>query len=267
MARGGVTFTEVDEATRYLQGLGYNPTMDTIREKLGTGSRTTLAEHLKRWKSLQADGEGRLPHPLLVLVTGLWESLQGSAEQRIAENTTQAHQELSTLKAQLQNTQQNEHQLRQQGHQLQALETTHEKINLLYLSTLKQLEDSRQENQRLHQLSAQIQKNLEHYQQTIQEQQLQQKMEKQQALVIQESTLTDLSSSQQAISLLRQEIAVFIHQLQQTQTDLHQAKDKIEALRQEKLFLIQKKSNLEGALNLLQNRKQGITHEFQSVTS
>jgi chromosome segregation ATPase len=75
-----------------------------------------------------------------------------------------------------------------------------------------------------------------------------------------EQLMTDLSSSQQAISLLRQEIAVFIYQLQQTQTDLHQAKDKIEALRQEK-------SNLEGALNLLQNRKQGITHEFQSVTS
>lgn len=52
MARGGVNYTEVDEAACYLQGLGRNPTVDAIRERLGTGSRTTLAEHLKRWKSL-----------------------------------------------------------------------------------------------------------------------------------------------------------------------------------------------------------------------
>ena len=76
MGRGGVTFTEVDEAARYLQGLGRNPTVDAIRERLGTGSNTTLAEHLRRWKALQMDGEGKLPQPLLELVSGLWESLQ-----------------------------------------------------------------------------------------------------------------------------------------------------------------------------------------------
>ncbi len=42
MARGGVTFTEVNVAAQYLQGLGKNPTVDAIREHLGTGSRTTL---------------------------------------------------------------------------------------------------------------------------------------------------------------------------------------------------------------------------------
>lgn len=45
MTRAGVTFTEVEEAAQYLQGLGKNPTVDAIRERLGTGSRTTLAEH------------------------------------------------------------------------------------------------------------------------------------------------------------------------------------------------------------------------------
>jgi chromosome segregation ATPase len=140
MARGGVTYTEVDEAARYLQGLGRNPTVDAIRERLGTGSRTTLTEHLKRWKALQADGEGRLPHPLLALVTGLWESLQATAEQRIAENNTEAHQELSTLKAQLQNTQQNEHQLRQQGHQLQEMLDREQREKSTLMAQLQALE-------------------------------------------------------------------------------------------------------------------------------
>jgi chromosome segregation ATPase len=119
MARGGVTFTEVDEAARYLQGVGRAATVDAIRERLGTGSRTTLAEHLKRWKALQADGQGRLPQPLVSLVSGLWDSLQSLAEQRIQENQSIAHQEVSSLKSQLHTAQQIENKLGQERHQLQ----------------------------------------------------------------------------------------------------------------------------------------------------
>ena len=46
MARSGVTFAEVEEVARYLQGLGRYPTVDAIRNGCSTGSRTTLAEHL-----------------------------------------------------------------------------------------------------------------------------------------------------------------------------------------------------------------------------
>src|SRR3990172_5325162 len=56
MARGGITFIDVDKAARYLQGQGRNPTVDAIREHLGTGSRTTLAEHLRQWKAAQVEG-------------------------------------------------------------------------------------------------------------------------------------------------------------------------------------------------------------------
>lgn len=65
MARGGVTFSDVDGAARYLQGISKNITVDAVRERLGTGSRTTLTEHLKRWRSMQIDGEGKLPQPCL----------------------------------------------------------------------------------------------------------------------------------------------------------------------------------------------------------
>jgi hypothetical protein len=206
MARGGVTFTEVEEAARYLQGLGKNPTVDAIREKLGTGSRTTLAEHLTRWKALQADGEGRLPPSLLALVTGLWESLQRTAEQRIQENQSIAQQEADTLRTQLNAAQQTETRLNQTVHQLQekldaeqraklalatqwqAIEKSYDKLNTAHQSALKQLENAKEENHRLHQLASQIQDNLEHYQQAVQQQQLEQNLakERQHAMYTQE---------------------------------------------------------------------------------
>src|SRR3990167_1285371 len=113
MSRGGITFTEVEEAARYLQGLGRNPTVDAIRERLGTGSRTTLAEHLKRWKAMQVDGEGRIPQPLLALVAGLWDGLQALANQKIQETQFTAEQEADSLKSQLNTAQQTENQLNQ----------------------------------------------------------------------------------------------------------------------------------------------------------
>src|SRR3989338_1013123 len=163
MARGGVTFTEVDSVARFLQGQGKNPTVDAIRERLGTGSRTTLAEHLRRWKSLQADGEGKLPQPLLSLVSGLWDSLQSLSEKRIEENRSASIEEIAALKSQLQIALQSEAVLKQECHQLQEkLDTekrnysainqehqiilkTHDKLQASHQSTLQQLDNSKEE--------------------------------------------------------------------------------------------------------------------------
>ena len=206
MARGGVTFTDVDVAARYLQGQGKNITVDAIRERLGTGSRTTLAEHLKRWKSLQADGEGKLPQPLLSLVSGLWDSLQLLSEKRIEENRSVAHEEIDALKSQLQTALQNEAALKQECHQLQEkLDTenrnfyvvnqehqillkVHEKLQTSHQSSLQQIKNSKEENKRLHQLTQQIQTNLEHYQKSVEQKQLQQNLaqEKQHAITAHE---------------------------------------------------------------------------------
>lgn len=219
MTRAGVTFTEVEEAAQYLQGLGKNPTVDAIREKLGTGSRTTLAEHLKRWKALQVDGEGRIPQPLLALVAGLWDGLQSLANQRIQETQFTAQKEADSLKTQLNVAQQTENQLNQTAHhlqekldaecrnkltletQLQAIEKSYDKLNTTHQSVLQQLENATQENQRLHQLATQIQANLEHYQQAVQQQQLEQNLAKErqhsmytQELTQQKSLLEDITT-------------------------------------------------------------------------
>jgi chromosome segregation ATPase len=182
------------------------------------------------------------------------------------------------------------------------------------------------ENGRLHNLASQIQANLEHYQQAIQQQQVEYNLakEKQHAVYAQEmeqlkialeearkqhdlcekeladkrpkleKALADhdkLSENYEALSTKNQEVkhtliqlqahelswekyreetnqallterqltqslsqqaAVLTDQLQRAQKDLQKAEDKIETLRHEKMFLVQEKGQLDGALKQLQ---------------
>lgn len=247
MARGGVTFSDVEEAARYLQGVGKNPTVDAIRERLGTGSRTTLADHLKRWKSMQGDSEGRLPEPLLALVTGLWDGLQSLATQRIDEYKLIAQQEITLLKSQLHNAQQAQDNLivtleqlqkkcdsQQQSHlalenDLRVAEKAHDKLNSAHQAACHQLDNAKLENKRLHQLATQIQANLAHYQQAIQQQQLEQNLakEKQQALYAQEITQLKLSLEETQTRLNDYEKMLAAEQLQ-----LQQAQNNYQVLNQ-----------------------------------
>jgi chromosome segregation ATPase len=287
MARGGVTFTEVDEAARYLQGIGRNPTVDAIREHLGTGSRTTLAEHLKRWKSLQADGEGRLPQPLLSLITGLWDSLQSLAAQRVQENQAIADQAMTILKSQLQTTQQSEAQLNQTLHQLQetldaeqrikltvdtqlqTIEKSYDKLNAAHQSTLQQLDNSKQENQRLHQLATQIQANLEHYQQAVQQQQIEQNLakEKQYAIYAQELAQLKRLLDETNVRFNHSEKVLATNQLQLQQTqknheELHQRYTKIMDKYQEtEHALIQLTAQVNFQQNQAEKNEQDLSKE------
>lgn len=70
-----------------------------------------------------------------------------------------------------------------------------------------------------------------------------------------EKTAKELLDEQYAHNQLQQKMAVTSAQYQQALSKLQQAEDKIEALRQEKLFLVQEKSQMEGALQQLQITK------------
>jgi len=248
MARGGVTFTDVDEAARYLQGLGRNPTVDAVRGHLGTGSHTTIGEHLKRWKSMQIDGEGKLPQPILELVSGLWESLQSQAQKLGQEQREVFNQEVSTFKAQLQTAAQIEKQLNQKLHQLQesfdteqhlkaalekelqATEKARDKLDILHQAALKQIEDAKNENKRLHQLTEQIQANLEHYQQAIQQQQLEQNLEKEQQQAAYAQELSRLNTLLKEAETHKKVLAENQFKLEQAQSDYEELKQHNEKL-------------------------------------
>ena len=54
MARSGIRYEEVQAAAETLLGRGLNPTIQRVRELLGTGSNTTISEHLKHWQQQMA---------------------------------------------------------------------------------------------------------------------------------------------------------------------------------------------------------------------
>lgn len=87
MARAGVTYYDVAKAAETIKAGGQEPTVDRVREQLGTGSRSTIAPLLKRWRS-DNDGDAEvsgLPHDLVDVVKSLHERMQQMADQRIEQ--------------------------------------------------------------------------------------------------------------------------------------------------------------------------------------
>lgn len=53
MGRYGVTYLDVVNAATEIQSAGQNPTVDAVRQRLGTGSKSTIAPYLKQWRNKQ----------------------------------------------------------------------------------------------------------------------------------------------------------------------------------------------------------------------
>jgi chromosome segregation ATPase len=228
MGRIGINFDDVKEKAYQLQGRGKIPTVDAIRDLLGTGSKSTIAQHLKTWKAEEKNGEGNLPQELLALVTGLWERLNAKAEQRITNIQHESEEKTKLLQQILIQTQNNQTQIKHKLHQAEETNAAeqrtitdtknqlthymqeHEKLNEKYQTSVKQLESSKAENDRLHKLAAHIQTNLEHYQNSMQELRTEQNLstEKQQAIF------------QQQITNLQQEVALYRSQRQESDNQL-----------------------------------------------
>jgi chromosome segregation ATPase len=83
MARAGISYTNVADAADRLAGDGKNPTVDGVRELLGTGSKSTIAPLLKRWKTEHrkdtAHAELGLPEPLVQALKGVYDQVQAEA--------------------------------------------------------------------------------------------------------------------------------------------------------------------------------------------
>lgn len=87
MARAGVTYHDVAKAAEAIKNRGEEPTVDRVRQHLGTGSKSTIAPLLKRWRSEHeehADVSG-LPSELVEGLKALQERVQQMADHKIAE--------------------------------------------------------------------------------------------------------------------------------------------------------------------------------------
>ena len=99
MARAGILYSHVAQAAAQLIGAGKNPTVDSVREALGgTGSKSTIAPFLKRWKAEQQDTmaavDSGLPASLLQAVTGLYEHMQAELTRKLDQAKQQHAEEL-----------------------------------------------------------------------------------------------------------------------------------------------------------------------------
>ncbi|MBK8971908.1 MAG: DNA-binding protein [Hahellaceae bacterium] len=87
MARAGVTYHDVAKAAEAIKIQRQEPTVDRVREHLGTGSKSTIAPLLKRWRSDNGEAAdiGGLPNDLLEVVKSLHERVQQMADHRIEQ--------------------------------------------------------------------------------------------------------------------------------------------------------------------------------------
>lgn len=107
MARSGVLYLHVAQAATQLVAAGHNPTIDSIRVALGgTGSKSTIAPLLKRWKAAHpgtlAQAELGLPAELVLALKGLYEKVQAEAAVQLQQAVAAHQAEADALQEQLQ---------------------------------------------------------------------------------------------------------------------------------------------------------------------
>ncbi len=79
MARIGVDYETVKHAALKLLSQGSSPSVQRVRELLGTGSNTTIAEHLKIWREAHATREihhlpADMPRGLIAAIEVVWQT-------------------------------------------------------------------------------------------------------------------------------------------------------------------------------------------------
>lgn len=155
MARSGIQYSDVQQAIDTLLARGDTPSVQRIREVLGTGSFTTISEHFRSWR-IEREQNRDVPPPkgvpevIVNVVSELWREAQevanqtlvhyreeanrqvesaqqeaaearqlaANAEQResaLAEHLRHTEQRLETLNRELAASQANEHQWQQQA--------------------------------------------------------------------------------------------------------------------------------------------------------
>ena len=97
MSRPGVTYDDVVNAVEQLTIQGVNPTIDTIRSLTGTGSNSTIAQHLRLWKNRQTQAKefsqkGELPEALMRILEDLWQRLCAKANEKVTETKQELEQ-------------------------------------------------------------------------------------------------------------------------------------------------------------------------------
>ncbi|MEE4375999.1 MAG: DNA-binding protein [Candidatus Competibacteraceae bacterium] len=101
MARPGIGYEEVKAAAVQLLEQGVNPSIQRVRELLGTGSNSTIAEHLKRWQQVCNERPNlalptAVPEALASTVESFWRVALEHAEAQYQQMRSEAEQAVET---------------------------------------------------------------------------------------------------------------------------------------------------------------------------
>lgn len=269
MARTGVTYFDISQAATTLSDQGNEPTVDTVRALLGTGSKSTIAPLLKQWKAKNAgvvnEEKSGLPRELLATVKGLYEGMQQQARAQIETIQAQAH-------AAVEQARQIQHELEQRNRTteeaLVQLRTEHTQVVLerdeqrMFLTEAQQsravlqsqvealelrLKDKAYETTGLKEQLDLAQRNLEHYRESVREQRDQERLEFDRQRRQHEQSLRETREETKALRV-EQDRALREHTQVQTERDhlrtelvsLHARSEKLAATLQEQQHLFAK---------------------------
>jgi hypothetical protein len=281
MGRIGVSYEEVAQAVQEAQGKGKSPTVDNIRLIIGTGSKSTIARHLRDWRNQQGiarGSDGAIPSELLGLVKGLWERLRDTVEQKGYEYQCESDEKVKQIQQQFTQSQQQYAALQEQHHHLE--EKSHqqtkviielksslaieqqEKVKIAERAASQELHRQEQQNEieRLHQLLKHVQHNLEHYQTATQQLRQEQSlnMEKQRKEYEQRN-----SQLQQQIANITAEKSAYLAQYEQTHQAFEKLQSSYEVLNQTAQEIQTKYHLLSQEHAKLIQQHQDQTHDFE----
>ncbi|EKD74212.1 MAG: hypothetical protein ACD_45C00032G0002 [uncultured bacterium] len=274
MGRIGVSYEEVAQAVQEVQGKGKSPTVDNVRVIIGTGSKSTIARHLRDWRNQQGiarGSDGAIPSELLGLVKGLWERLRDTVEQKGYEYQCESDEKVKQIQQQLAQSQQQYAALQEQHHQLEEkwhqqskimteLQNTlvieqQEKTRITERSASQELHRQEQQNEieRLHQLLKHVQHNLEHYQTATQQ------LRQEQSLNMEKQR----NEYEQRISQLQQQIASISAEKSSYQAQYEQTQQAFLKLQSSHEELNQSAQKAQTQYHLLSQENTRLTQHYQ----
>lgn len=260
MARPGISYTDVEKIAHNIQGQGHIPTIDRIRQLLGTGSSSTIATHLRTWKARQDEtyriaSKEKLPEELVALLKGLWERVIDQADQKIEvlqasqtktqQESQQQYEILEKSYQQLQRqSQQTEQNLRVTIQEKTGLEQSilqYQKQQIAFEAEIKQfntrLDDKQNQLNELQRLNQQIQQNLEHYRESVREQRIKEQQQYDQQIKQLEQThrylLQDSHDLKKSLATQQAAYEQTFKDYQQLQQEYYQIKVALEAKTQQ----------------------------------
>lgn len=132
MARTGVQYVDVQRAIDALLQQGETPSVQKVRERLGTGSFTTISDHLRHWREQRAQNQDvpapvAMPESVRDMAHALWHQAQQEAAEGLShyreeadQRVAQANDEIAHANRQTEDALQRERAISEHMAQLQA---------------------------------------------------------------------------------------------------------------------------------------------------